>query len=128
MDLKYCACSGIVVYHTFNTFPRGALGEPYEVKNMYIDFNHKIYILLRITVKVFFVISGFLLSYFTLPELRKQRSKYNWKLFIIRRLLRLTPVYYFTLIFYVFLIRYIGSGPQWPLQEVRNSSKAVGTY
>ena len=118
--LRVLCMISILVYHTFNTFPKAAFGEPNELRNKYIDFTHKIYIILRQCVGIFFIISGFLLSYTTLPELHQKKSNYNWKQFILRRLLRLTPVYYFTLIIYVFLIRYLGGGPQWPLQELRS--------
>ena len=118
--LKTICIFSILIYHTFNTFPRSAIGEPNEVRSMYMDFTHKFYILLRQGVGIFFIVSGFLLSYITLPELYQKKSNYNWKLFIIRRILRLTPVYYFALIIDVFLLRYIGSGPQWPLQAFRN--------
>lgn len=117
--LRVICLFNIVIYHTFNTFPTSAFGEVNLVRDSYQDLTHKVYMILRASVNIFFIISGFLLSYLTLPEINKQKDKYSWKMFITRRLLRLTPVYYITLIIAVFLLRYIGSGPQWPIHELK---------
>eukprot|EP01104_Vermistella_antarctica_P017246 TRINITY_DN6086_c4_g1_i1.p1 TRINITY_DN6086_c4_g1~~TRINITY_DN6086_c4_g1_i1.p1 ORF type:complete len:825 (+),score=186.04 TRINITY_DN6086_c4_g1_i1:193-2667(+) len=74
-------------------------------------------------VDVFFAISGFLVGYFLLREMRKDRGRgdgsggYSIKdfiLYVIHRLARLLPLYAFTLLVYTRLSYYIGSGgPYW---------------
>lgn len=53
-------------------------------------------------VQVFFSLSGFLITYLLLSEI-KETNRFNLKNFYIRRLLRIWPVY-FVVIFFVFII------------------------
>ena len=106
------ATIAIIFYHTFNTFPQAAIANPTDMRDIFQDSSHKFYIILRSSVNIFFIISGFLLSYLTMPEIKKKGADYNWKQFILRRVLRLTPVYYTAMIIALFLMSYLGSGPQ----------------
>ena len=53
-------------------------------------------------VILFFVLSGFLITYFLLEEL-KEDSKINLKHFYIKRILRIWPIYYIMVIFSILL-------------------------
>ena len=57
-------------------------------------------------VKMFFVISGFLITYLLIKEERKN-GKINFKNFYIRRTLRIFPAYYFVLFIY-FVLQLLG--------------------
>lgn len=65
-------------------------------------------------VSVFFVLSGFLITFLILKEI-EVRGKLNVKAFYIRRFLRIWPLYYLVLIFafylYPFLISFIHPNP-----------------
>ncbi|GFX14324.1 nose resistant to fluoxetine protein 6 [Trichonephila clavipes] len=61
-------------------------------------------------VDTFFFMSGLLICYFTLKLVRLDKKKFNLKLFILHRLWRIAPVYYFILLFAT-LIPLMGSGP-----------------
>lgn len=54
---------------------------------------------------IFFVLSGFLITYLFLAELEKTGTV-SWKKFQIRRALRLWPVYYLVVLFSIFVLPY----------------------
>ena len=69
----YC----IITHHVFTHIPQTSFSNLFETIDLYSDFPHKFYMALRIVVDIFFVISGFLLSYIVIPELHKQKSNYS---------------------------------------------------
>lgn len=66
-----------------------------------------------VSVDTFFVLSGLLVSYLSLKELRRSGGKINWFKFYFHRFWRLTPPYMLIILLYAGLGRYMGSGPQW---------------
>ncbi|RUS71521.1 hypothetical protein EGW08_020719 [Elysia chlorotica] len=66
------------------------------------------------SVDTFFVLSGLLVSYLTLCELRQKAGKLNWVMFYVHRYLRLTPVYMICLGIWVSLMPYLVDGPLFP--------------
>lgn len=64
--------------------------------------NHSIQLMSKIGVTLFFVLSGFLITYLLLFE-QKERGNIQIKYFYIRRILRIWPLYYF-IIFLAFFI------------------------
>ncbi len=83
------------------------------------------------SVDSFFWLSGFLVTYLTVNEL-KTKKRVNWVLYYFHRVSyllnkqryviyswleevwRLSPAYYFALFFYRDLSVYMGDGPLWP--------------
>ncbi|KAL6045276.1 NRF domain-containing protein [Balamuthia mandrillaris] len=64
-------------------------------------------------VDTFFFVSGFLLGFLCLAELRKNNNRMNWALFYFHRVWRLSPVYFFLLFVYWKLLPFLGDGPKW---------------
>nr|XP_002741291.2 PREDICTED: nose resistant to fluoxetine protein 6-like [Saccoglossus kowalevskii] len=62
------------------------------------------------SVDTFFFLSGLLVTYLTLRELKEGR-KINWFLFYFHRFWRLTPLYMFVVFFNTYLFVYLGDGP-----------------
>ncbi|XP_070538332.1 O-acyltransferase like protein-like [Ptychodera flava] len=58
----------------------------------------------------FLVISGLLVTYWTLHRL-KEDGKVNWLLFIFHRFWRIFPTYYFVLFYYMYCFMYTSIGP-----------------
>lgn len=54
-------------------------------------------------VLLFFVLSGFLITYFLIVEI-EHRQKINFKNFYIKRLLRIWPIYYLMIVFAIFVL------------------------
>ncbi|KAJ8301037.1 hypothetical protein KUTeg_022556 [Tegillarca granosa] len=65
-----------------------------------------------VSVGTFFALSGLLVSYLGLKELKKNNGKLNWGI--------LTPPYMLILGVYVSLNRYWGGGPLWPENGIEN--------
>lgn len=82
------ACLFVFISHFYgyvNTYEMGF------VENWY--YNHALHELGAIGVNLFFVLSGFLISYFLLLE-KKSTSQINFKNFYIKRILRIWPVFF----------------------------------
>ncbi|GFR98725.1 nose resistant to fluoxetine protein 6-like [Elysia marginata] len=69
------------------------------------------------SVDTFFVMSGLLLTYATLNQMKKTRGKVNWLKFYVHRYLRLTPVYMITFGIYLACIPYLVDGPLLPQRD-----------
>ena len=66
------------------------------------------------SVDTFFVLSGLLVTYLTLCELKRSAGKLNWFLFYFHRYIRLTPVYMICLGIWVTMLPYLFDGPLFP--------------
>ncbi|XP_077866701.1 nose resistant to fluoxetine protein 6-like, partial [Saccoglossus kowalevskii] len=65
----------------------------------------------------FFVISGLLITYGALLE-HKTNGKVNWLRYYSRRFWRITPLYYFALFFYMYVLKVMCKGPmEWQLER-----------
>ncbi|KAL8613989.1 hypothetical protein ACOMHN_023224 [Nucella lapillus] len=64
-----------------------------------------------VSVDSFFVLSGLLVAYLTLKEMKKRQGKLNWFLFYFHRFWRLTPAYMLCLMVYACLSIYWSQGP-----------------
>ncbi|KAK3105107.1 hypothetical protein FSP39_017376 [Pinctada imbricata] len=62
-------------------------------------------------VDTFFFLSGLLMTFVTLRRIALNDGKMKWYLFIIHRILRLTPVYAVVLFTYTYLTAYAAKGP-----------------
>ncbi|KAK7495799.1 hypothetical protein BaRGS_00013019 [Batillaria attramentaria] len=67
-----------------------------------------------VSVDTFFVLSGLLVAYLSLKEMKKREGKLNWFLFYFHRFWRLTPAYMLIIMVYVCISPYWGEGPLWP--------------
>ncbi|OMJ69419.1 hypothetical protein SteCoe_32871 [Stentor coeruleus] len=90
--------------------PATALDFPKGLKRRYIYY--ALY-----SVDVFFLLTGFFLSFFAMNEMHKRNGKMSWGLFIVHRLIRICPVYYFVYMLFLNVFPYIGSSSMWPAKE-----------
>ncbi|KAF8795657.1 Nose resistant to fluoxetine protein 6 like protein [Argiope bruennichi] len=61
----------------------------------------------------FLSLTGFLLAYLFLKEADRKNGKISWLYFYVHRFWRLTPAYMVVVFFYIFVFKYMGSGPFW---------------
>ncbi|XP_060067986.1 nose resistant to fluoxetine protein 6-like [Ylistrum balloti] len=66
-----------------------------------------------LSVDTFFTLSGLLLSYVFMKEMKRLNGHINWFMFYLHRFWRLTPPYMLVMFIYVALLRYTGDGPFW---------------
>ena len=113
--IKTIAANTLIVLHVFFAeYAPATLNHQYKLERS-TDLPHKLVLSLLSNVDVFLLISGFLVCFTTLRNLLRKEYTFTWKKYIISRLFRYTPAYYFTLLVYIFLLKHAGSGPQWPL-------------
>ncbi|XP_053380235.1 nose resistant to fluoxetine protein 6-like [Mercenaria mercenaria] len=69
-----------------------------------------------VSVDTFFVLSGLLVSYLSLREMKKSGGarRFKWGMFYFHRFWRLTPPYMLLLMLYVPTFKYWADGPFWP--------------
>ena len=68
-------------------------------------------------VDIFFVLSGFLITYLLRQEYSKIRS-INLRAFYLRRFFRIVPIYAVVLLTYVILCRFVGSAEKWTTMKI----------
>lgn len=105
----------ICLGHNYSYSFTGPTVNPARAFDIFKDFWPHLAFISFYMVDMFFVISGFLVAYLLIAELQKHQGKQNWFLFIFHRLIRICPIYFIVFIFYLNLMRYMGSGALWPL-------------
>lgn len=78
-------------------------------------------------VSMFFVLSGFLITYLLLAEIKKTETV-DLKKFYVRRILRIWPVYYVVLIIAFFIFPFIVDIGEWNTRLENNYVVALGLY
>ncbi|XP_060080526.1 nose resistant to fluoxetine protein 6-like [Ylistrum balloti] len=66
-----------------------------------------------LSVDTFFTMSGLLLSYVFMKEMKRERGRINWFMFYFHRFWRLTPPYMLVMMLDIVVFRYLGDGPEW---------------
>ncbi|XP_033763774.1 nose resistant to fluoxetine protein 6-like [Pecten maximus] len=66
-----------------------------------------------LSVDTFFTLSGLLVSYMFMKEMKRERGRINWFMFYFHRFWRLTPPYMLVMMIDIALLRYMGDGPAW---------------
>ncbi|XP_069112063.1 nose resistant to fluoxetine protein 6-like [Argopecten irradians] len=103
------------------------LGHTYVFALMFGDFANKISFMPKmlkrlsfmavanalLSVDTFFTLSGLLLSYVFMKEMKRERGRVNWFMFYFHRFWRLTPPYMLVMMVDIALLRYMGDGPAW---------------
>ncbi|KAK3732205.1 hypothetical protein RRG08_026587 [Elysia crispata] len=65
------------------------------------------------SVDTFFTLSGLLVAYVSVTEMKRKRGQLNWGLFYFHRFWRLTPPYMLAMVLVLGLQQYCGQGPLW---------------
>ena len=81
------------------------------IMNILPRFTSQVIINGFLSVDSFFFLSGVLVSYLTLREMKRRKGKFPLVPYYLHRILRLTPTYMFFLFFYWFIAMYMSQGP-----------------
>ncbi|XP_071115590.1 O-acyltransferase like protein-like isoform X1 [Haliotis cracherodii] len=117
--IRFLSMTWVILGHAFSTLmTMGSNRAPFIQENVSRWTFHGILNAL-VSVDTFFTLSGLLVAYLAMKELKKGRGKLNWAMFYFHRFWRLTPVYMMMLMFYTCLLHYLGDGPIWPQTGVQ---------
>jgi peptidoglycan/LPS O-acetylase OafA/YrhL len=97
-SLRFFAALLVIVHHIEQ------YKDIFKLPNVF--HNHSIQLMSKIGVTLFFVLSGFLITYLLLIE-QKETGNIKIKSFYIRRILRIWPLYYFIIILAFFVFPHI---------------------
>lgn len=101
-SLRAIGCLYISLAHTFIFISSKNYQKiPIEESGFIVQFGHMF-------ISTFFVLSGFLISYFLIKE-KEKTNKINIKKFYIRRAFRILPVYFVGLFFVAFIYQFVCS-------------------
>ncbi|KAK7095323.1 nose resistant to fluoxetine protein 6-like isoform X2 [Littorina saxatilis] len=113
--IRFLSMTWVVLGHAF-IFPITAGGMntgPY-LQEVIKRWSFQAILNATVSVDTFFVLSGLLVAYLSLKEMKKNSGKINWFMFFFHRFWRLTPAYMLVIMVYVCLSPYWGEGPFWP--------------
>ncbi|KAL5006773.1 hypothetical protein ScPMuIL_015579 [Solemya velum] len=108
--IRCLSISWVVLGHTF-FFSRVNVMDAYY---NFIDWYFQAIVNAEVSVDSFFVMSGLLVAYLSLKEMKKRNGCLNLPLFYFHRFWRLTPPYMFFMLIYIPLFQYWGNGMMWP--------------
>ena len=102
----------VVLGHTMNYSLRGPVSNPAEFLVWIQDLSFTIMLAAPYVVDIFFWLSGFLGGYLMLELMKKRKGRNQPYLFImLHRFLRITPLYFATILFFWFIMSMAGNGP-----------------
>ena len=105
----------ICVGHSYTYSFNSPSVNPTRITEILKEFWMRLVISPLYVVDFFFIISGFLVAFLTIPEIRKRGGKMNWVMFMVHRFIRICPVYFFSLMIFVSLMKYMGESALWPM-------------
>nr|XP_034301544.1 nose resistant to fluoxetine protein 6 isoform X4 [Crassostrea gigas] len=118
--IRFLSISWVVLGHTFGVmYP--VLSNGYAIlPDLYQRWSFQAVANAFVAVDSFFALSGLLLAYLTLKEMKKGQGKFriNWFMFYFHRFWRLTPAYMLLMMISICLSRYFEEGPLWPDQGI----------
>lgn len=110
--IRVLAISFVILGHTILYSLRGPVSNPTEFLNWIEQYYFSILLSAPYTVDIFFWLSGFLGGYLMLELLKKKNGRNQpYYLIMLHRFLRLTPLYFATILFFWFIMAMAGNGP-----------------
>jgi len=102
----------VILGHTF-TYMAAPIGYDnlMKIKDLVDRVSFQVVPAAELSVDIFFYLSGFLVAYMVLKEMKAKRGRVPWGLFYFHRYWRLTPVYAFVVLIYTTLSPYMIRGP-----------------
>lgn len=116
--VRFISMTWVILGHTFYFGLNAADNAATFLPRMFKRFTFQAIANETVAVDTFFALSGLLVAYLTLREMKKRGGarRFNWLMFYFHRFWRLTPPYMLFLMLYVPTVRYYGDGPFWPQQ------------
>lgn len=110
--IRVASISFVILGHTFLYSLRGPVSNPIVMVSWFERWTFSIMLLAPYSVDVFFWLSGFLGSYLMLELLKKRNGRMQpYWMIMLHRWLRITPLYFATILFFWFIMAMAGNGP-----------------
>ncbi|XP_033763772.1 nose resistant to fluoxetine protein 6-like [Pecten maximus] len=117
--IRFMTMAWIILGHTYYT--NAILSKNMSMLPYYSRIQQRLSIMPvvngMLSVDTFFVLSGLLVSYYFMKEMKRQKGRINWFMFYFHRLLRITPTYMLVILMDVAFSRYYADGPSWSQTE-----------
>lgn len=113
--IRFLSISWVILGHTFISM--ASSGRMANQQTFVPSFLHQwtggVIVNSSLSVDTFFTLSGLLLSYVFMKEMKRLNGHINWFMYYLHRIWRLAPPYMLVMFMYVALLRYTGDGPFW---------------
>ncbi|PRD27959.1 UNVERIFIED_CONTAM: nrf-6 [Trichonephila clavipes] len=110
--IRFLSLTWVILGHTYIS-SISIIGNRIDVLKAMDSVPFQVLLQAPFSVDSFFLLGGFLLTYLFLKEADRKNGKINWLKFYVHRYWRLTPAYMVVVFFYIFVFKYVGSGPFW---------------
>ncbi|RUS73918.1 hypothetical protein EGW08_018323 [Elysia chlorotica] len=111
--IRFFSMSWVILGHTFAFSLSAASNVSTLVPTLFSRWTFDGIANAYVSVDSFFTLSGLLVSYLTVTEMKKRGWRLNWALFYFHRFWRLTPPYMLAIVLVLGLQRFCGQGPLW---------------
>ncbi|GAB6020573.1 hypothetical protein CHUAL_003252 [Chamberlinius hualienensis] len=105
----------VVLGHTYDYASMMPIKNPLDITKAVDSVAFNVIINGTYSVDTFLFLSGFLITYLGLKQMRKSGGKLNIFMYYFHRYWRLTPLYAMVIAFIAGPYYLLGSGPQWPM-------------
>ncbi|XP_030757478.1 nose resistant to fluoxetine protein 6-like [Sitophilus oryzae] len=111
--IRFLSIMWVVLGHMMSLTASSALDNVYDLYEFVQGTRSLFYVNGTLSVDSFFFLSGFLLV-FVFMKAMKSGTKFNIIYFYVHRYIRLTVPFIPVILFFAFLVKYLGSGPLYP--------------
>ncbi|XP_069123537.1 nose resistant to fluoxetine protein 6-like [Argopecten irradians] len=108
--IRFLSISWVVLGHAF-AFGRDQMLNQTHIPEFFNDWTSMVIVNGLLSVDSFFTLSGLLVSYLFMKEMKREKGRINWFMFYFHRFWRLTPVYMLVVFLDTSLIPHLGDGP-----------------
>ena len=119
--LRVMSMFWVILCHTHFWVLINGAQNMYCIKDFISRFSYQAISNAFFSVDSFFFLSGLLVAYLTLREMKRKNGRFPFLMYYLHRYLRLTPTYAFVLFFSWLLTMYLADGPLFHIQAWKDS-------
>ncbi|XP_069123535.1 nose resistant to fluoxetine protein 6-like [Argopecten irradians] len=115
--IRFISITWVVLGHSFSS-ALNTMQNPTFIREFISNWSSMPMVNALLSVDSFFTLSGLLVSYLFMKEMKREKGRINWFMFYFHRFWRLTPAYMLVLFLDMSLFRYLGDGPFWAKEGI----------
>ncbi|XP_069123540.1 nose resistant to fluoxetine protein 6-like [Argopecten irradians] len=108
--IRFLSISWVVLGHAFSS-ARDQMQNLTYISEFINNWTSMVIVNALLSVDSFFALSGLLVSYLFMKEMKREKGRINWFMFYFHRFWRLTPAYMLVIFLDMSLFPYLGEGP-----------------